>query len=289
MHRYFCDTTRIMQHVLIPTDFSKNAWNATTYALLFFKNQKVVFHFLHIQISRKIDEDHDLQNTEMSTKKNISEEIKHSMKKWIQQVHTCCPNAKHTFKKQIVQTSFTEGIRAYIKDHNIEFIVMGAKGASRAKEVSIGSRTGAVITRIKCPILVIPEAANFKKPLQIGFPTDFNMLKKDRVLETLLTIADTNKSSIKVLRVAQNNKPLDDFQNKNRDHLKEILKDIPHSFHLIENKNLENTIQSFVTTMQIDLLAMVAKNLNFYQRILFKPQGRKISYHITTPFLILHE
>jgi hypothetical protein len=181
-----------MQHVLIPTDFSKNAWNATTYALLFFKDQKVVFHFLHIQISRNIDEDTNFQGTGLSTKKNISEDIKRSMDKWTHQVNTSYPNVKHTFRKQIVQTSFTEGIRAYIKDHNIEFIVMGTKGASGIKEMTIGSRTKAVITRIKCPILVIPEAANFEKPLQIGFPTDFNMLKKDRVLETLLTIADTN-------------------------------------------------------------------------------------------------
>ena len=39
----------------------------------------------------------------------------------------------------------------------------------------------------------------------------------------------------------------------------------------------------------IDFIAMVAKNINFYQRILFKPQVEKISYHINIPFLILHE
>jgi len=34
---------------------------------------------------------------------------------------------------------------------------------------------------------------------------------------------------------------------------------------------------------------MVAKNLNFLERILFKPKVEKISYHTTVPFLVLHE
>jgi hypothetical protein len=62
-----------------------------------------------------------------------------------------------------------------------------------------------------------------------------------------------------------------------------------NSFHETEGQNLEHAIQSFVTSLNLDFIAMVAKNLNFYQRILFKPQVEKISYHINIPFLILHE
>jgi len=38
-----------MQHILIPTDFSQHAWNATSYALQFFKSVNTTFHFLHIE------------------------------------------------------------------------------------------------------------------------------------------------------------------------------------------------------------------------------------------------
>jgi hypothetical protein len=34
---------------------------------------------------------------------------------------------------------------------------------------------------------------------------------------------------------------------------------------------------------------MIAKNLNFFQRILFKPTVEEISYHTKVPFLVLHE
>lgn len=278
-----------MQQLLIPTDFSQNAWNATKYALRFFKDQKITFHFLHINIAMQAISDKELYHAGLFTEKVVSEEIKTAMKDWIQQVYTYNPNPKHTFKEKIIQAPFIEGIREYISKNTIDFMVMGTKGASGLKEMTIGSKTGAVITRVKSPILVIPEDARFKKPLNIGFPTDFNMLYKHRIISTLLEITTTHQSSVKILRVAQTQKPLDNFQNNNRDLLNEQLNDIPHSFHVIENPNLENALQSFVNSMQIDMVAMIAKNLNFFQRILFKPQVAQISYHMHIPFLVLHE
>lgn len=279
-----------MQQLLVPTDFSQNAWNATTYALRFFKNQKITFHFLYIDISvQAIYDTENLHDTGLSTKQEISENIKVKMEDWMQQVYTYHPNSKHTFKNEIIQSPFIAGIRNFILKNKIEFMVMGTKGASGLKEMTIGSKTGAVIIRVQCPILVIPEDANFRKPLSIGFPTDFNMCYKHRVISTLVAIANAHRSSIKVLRVAQTQKPLDNHQNTNRALLKEQLSDIPHSFHVIENPNLENALQSFVNLMQVDMVAMIAKNQNFFQRILFKPHVAKISYHMQIPFLVLHE
>jgi Universal stress protein family len=278
-----------MQHILIPTDFSKNAWNATAYALRFFDRQKIVFHFLHIDSALSAIQGEALHHNGIACRKGVSSELKTKMDDWMQQVFVHYPNSGHIFRDSILQAPFIGGIREYVAKQNIDFIVMGTKGASGLKEMTIGSRTGAVIKRVKCPILVIPEEAIFKVPLSIGFPTDFNTGYKQRVIHALLDISNTYKTSVKVLRVAQNQKPLDNFQKTNRESLKQYLADVSHSFHLIENPNLENALQSFVNTMQIDMVAMIAKNLNFFQRILFNPQVAKISYHMRIPFLVLHE
>ncbi|MFD2433355.1 hypothetical protein ACFSO9_07185 [Mesonia maritima] len=39
----------------------------------------------------------------------------------------------------------------------------------------------------------------------------------------------------------------------------------------------------------VQMIAMMAKNLNFFQHILFHPVAKKISYHKEIPFLVLHE
>ena len=37
-----------MANILIPTDFSDNAWNAVEYAVEFFKNSSCNFYLLHV-------------------------------------------------------------------------------------------------------------------------------------------------------------------------------------------------------------------------------------------------
>ncbi|MDX1463325.1 MAG: universal stress protein [Marinirhabdus sp.] len=278
-----------MQRILIPTDFSKNAWNATEYALQFFKHQKITFYFVHIDISMQAHRDEDLHHSGLCSVRATTEDNKSKMDSWMETVCTRQSNANHQYKDSIIQAPFVDGIRNFIAKNEIDFVVMGTKGASGLKEMTIGSKTSAVITRVKCPMLVIPENASFTKPLSIGFPTDFNMLYKQRIMRTLLEITHMHHSALKVLRVAQTQKPLANFQDANRDFLKQQLKDVPHSFHVIENPSLETALQLFVDSLQIDMVAMIAKNLNFLQRILFRPKVAQISYHIDIPFLVLHE
>lgn len=278
-----------MNHILILTDFSQNVWNATRYALNFFEGKKCTFHFLHIDISRQDKTDEETHYTGLHAKKEISESIKLEMKEWMQRVYTFYPNPRHIFKEVVLQTFFIEGIRGYVEKNKIEFIVMGAKGVSELKGKTIGSKTGAVITRVKCSILVIPEATHYEKPVNIGFPTDFNMLYKHSVIDTLLEVARIHQSSIKVLRVAQSLQPLNNFQKGNRDLLQHQFNGVPHSFHVIEDPNLEHALQSFVSTLQIDMIAMIAKNLNFFQRLFFTPHETEDSTSIKIPFLLLHE
>ncbi|HBY66509.1 MAG TPA: universal stress protein, partial [Flavobacteriaceae bacterium] len=67
------------------------------------------------------------------------------------------------------------------------------------------------------------------------------------------------------------------------------LEAVQHKFHSCNSLDLEESIQNFVERKQINMIAMVAKNLNFFQRILFRPTVKKMSYQTKIPFLVLHE
>jgi nucleotide-binding universal stress UspA family protein len=198
-------------------------------------------------------------------------------------------NKNHRIVASVVKGRFIERIREYVKTNTIDLIIMGTKGASGIKEMTVGSSTGAVITKVKCPVLVIPEEATFTPPVNIGFPTDYNIPYTNKVLRILLSMTKTHKSMVKVLRVAQNQQPLNAFQNTNRVYLKDRLAEIDHSFHVVEDNNLEDALQSFISSFKIDMVVMIAKSLNLFQRILFNPRVKKISYHTRIPFLVLHE
>ncbi|MGK0429674.1 MAG: hypothetical protein ACJARX_001341, partial [Psychroserpens sp.] len=78
-------------------------------------------------------------------------------------------------------------------------------------------------------------------------------------------------------------------QLTNKDILNDYFEDFNHSYHFLTNKNVEDAIQCFVESKDIDMIVMVAKNLNYFQNMLFHTRVEKITYHTHIPFLVLHE
>ena len=196
---------------------------------------------------------------------------------------------KHSFKTSIEHASFIKGVRFQIAKNEIDLIIMGTKGASGIKKYTLGSNAGDVITKVKCPVLVIPENAQYEEPKHIAFPTDFNLFYKERIIKTLKSVTQLHHSFLHVVHVKGKDMPLTESQEKNKTFLQDSLEGMQNRFHTCYTCNLEETIQKFVEKKQINMIAMVAKNLNFFQRILFRPTVEKMSYQTEVPFLVLHE
>ncbi len=278
-----------MTNVLIPTDFSENAWNAIRYGLQFFKTEPTNFYLLHVSLSERQESgDKTVVNGivfDMKDAPGIKDKLLVIKKK----IERSFSNTNHRFYALHEHSFFIEGIKRSVAEKRIDFILMGTKGASGLKEVTIGSRTGEVITRVKCPTLVIPEKARYVIPKEIVFPTDFYSYYKNKILLTLAEIMAINESALRVFHVTIKKQELSISQLENKNFLEDFLEDKPHSFHFQANQNIEDALSEFIEKNNINMIAMVAKNINFFQRLLFKPSIAKISYHTDTPFLVLHE
>ena len=278
-----------MTNVLIPTDFSENAWNAIQYGLQFFKTEPTNFYLLHVSLSERQESgDKTVVNGivfDMKDAPGINDKLLVIKKK----IERSFSNTNHRFYALQEHSFFIEGIKRSVTEKRIDFILMGTKGASGLKEVTIGSRTGEVITRVKCPTLVIPEKARYVIPKEIVFPTDFNSYYKNKILLTLAEIMAINESALRVFHVTRKKQELSNSQLENKNFLEDFLDDKPNSFHFQVNQNIEDALSEFIEKNNINMIAMVAKNINFFQRLLFKPSIAKISYHTDTPFLVLHE
>ena len=171
----------------------------------------------------------------------------------------------------------------------IDYIVMGTKGASGLKKIIVGSNTGDVLTRVHCSTLVVPENAKYEKPQEIAFPTDFSSFYSIELLQPILEILDQYQASISVLHINKKGATLNLDQQINKGYLEDYFANNNFNFHHLTNNSLESAIQSFVEKRKVNLITMVAKNLNYFQRILFHPTIKEISYHTDIPFLVLHE
>lgn len=279
-----------MKNILIPTDFSQNSWNAIEYALNFFEDHSCNFYLLHVNtISSIITSDTSNISTQEIIEDTLIKPSKIKLKKILKRISASSLKANHRFFTLTDYNFFIESIRMHVEVKEIDLIVIGTKGATGLKKLVIGSNAASVVTRVQCTTLVVPENATFKRPKEIAFPTDFTSFYSSGLLKPVLKILDLLKASIRVLHINKRNYELNDDQKKNKDILEDFFNHYTHSFHFITNKNIEAAIQCFVESRDIDLIVMVAKNLNYFQRILFHPLVEEITYHTEIPFLILHE
>ena len=277
-------------NILVPTDFSDNSWNAIQYSLEFFKNTSCNFYLLHVtSISNYAGGESPIVPTADVIEKTLLKSAKVELQKLLVKIKKLYPNTNHNFITLSSYDYFIDAVRNQIDEKKVDYIVMGTKGANGVKRAIIGTNTGDLITKIKCPVLVVPEKAVFSLPEEIAFPTDYNIFYQTKILSTISDLAKMFDSAIRILHVAKKDEQLTKFQLENQEYLNDFFMDEKHSFHKVSNKKIEAGVQCFVESRDIDMIIMIAKNLNLFQQILFKPAIEEISYHTEVPFLVLHE
>jgi nucleotide-binding universal stress UspA family protein len=277
----------MQQHILLPTDFSDNSWNALIYALKLYANKSCTFYFLHTT--------HISNATSRSyiTTKFVDDLQKESLKNLTElklQALFVNDNANHDFEIISSEEELKNAIHKVIEEHNIDIVIMGTKGASNAIENFMGSNTVHVLKKIKdCPVLLIPEELEFVIPKQIAFPTDYNRFYEKSALESISAIANLFDSMIRVLHI-NTEKKLSITQEFNKKILADYLENNRHSFHWESDyTDKSTTISTFIDENKIELLAMVNYKHSLLETILNEPVIKKLAFNPTVPLLIIPE
>ena len=279
-----------MKNILIPTDFSDNSWNATKYALNFFKNKSCNFYLLHVTlVPAYVGGEAQMFLTSEMIETTILKQAQVELDSLSNKIKKQYPNSKHHFFTISNYNFFIDAVKTQIKEKDIDLIVMGTKGASGLTETVIGTNTGELITKIKCPVLIIPEKASFKIPKEIAFPTDYHLNYHPNLLNNIFEFIELYNSAIRILHISKKDEKLTPSQKENKHYLRDFFNEEKHSFHKVINKKIDAGIQHFIEDKNIDMIIMIAKNLTLFQMILFKPTVEEISYHTEVPFLVLHE
>jgi nucleotide-binding universal stress UspA family protein len=275
-----------MKKILLPTDFSDNAWSAIVYALKLYAKQKCTFYFLNSY------------ETEFSTMSNMSNKLLNIMKDTAtkellelkRMARIANANENHNFEIILSSENIVDAINRAIKIHSIDIVAMGTKGASKVKEIFFGSNTVKVLKKVKsCPVLVVPDEFNFVEPIQIAFPTDYNRLYDDNELNPLKKLASLYNSKIRILHIEVEQK-LSDKQENNIRLLDENLVNFEHSFHWMPDYDKKaKVIQDFIEELGIHILAMVSNRHSFIEKIINEPVVKIIGFHPKVPFLLIPE
>ena len=130
-----------MRHkILLPTDFSKNAWHAITYALELYKNEPCNFYILNVfsATGNIID---SLINMEPGS--DLYETAKLDSENGLAKVLDMLTfkennNTKHHFEIISTFNNTVEAIKNSVEEKDIDIIVMGTKGKTASKTKIFG-------------------------------------------------------------------------------------------------------------------------------------------------------
>jgi len=273
-------------NILLPTDFSDNAWSAIVYALKLYANEKCTFYLLNSTLL-KVAPMSNFSNRLLDT---MQKKAKEELLELKEQAEVSNANTNHNFEIILSTENLVDAVKRAIKTHDIDCVVMGTKGASKVKEIFFGSNTVKILKKLKsCPVLVIPEEFDFVEPKQIAFPTDYNRFYGDKELQPLKKLANLFNTKIRVMHI-EDEKKLSDIQEYNMGKLEEYLSRFEHSFHWMPNyakKTIE--IKDFIEELNIDILALINYKHSFIESIINEPVVKKIGFHPIVPFFVIPE
>ncbi|MFH4967172.1 universal stress protein [Gaetbulibacter sp. M240] len=274
------------RHILLPTDFSDNSWNAIVYALKLFKEDYCTFYFLH-SVTIKVSMLSNLSNRLLKTMEQDAIKELMALKDLAE---TSDANANHDFQIILSTEDLNKAIKKAVLEWKIDMVVMGTKGASGAKKLFFGSNTIHICKNLKdCPLLIIPENSDFIEPQQIAFPTDYNRFYDPKELNPVKTIADLFNAKIRIIHINEED-DLDNIQKYNLASLQNYLSSYEYSIHWMPKYSKKaKEIHDFVEELGIDILSMVRYKHSFIEKLLHEPVIENIGFKPKIPFLVIPE
>ena len=118
-----------MKNILIPTDFSENAWNATRYAIELFKNEACVFHLLNTYTPAIASSRFMAASIDGGVLENGAQLCsKRGLQNVVDRINKAYTNPKHSFKVSSSFSFLVDEIKETIEEQNIDLVVTGTKG-----------------------------------------------------------------------------------------------------------------------------------------------------------------
>ena len=277
--------------ILIPTDFSKNSWNALVYALNLYKDEECTFYLLNAfqlyDFPTDTIREADPGDAEYEKEKEKSES---GLEGLLEGINMRNDTSNHHFETISKYNKVIDAVRETVKEKEIEFLIMGTKGENNPETTLYGSNAMDVIEKVqKCPVLVLPPDINFEDKVnnEVVFATNFKTLYNHHELDYLVDIAKRSKAAVRVLYVQESDKLSSDQENNKKvlsDHLKEVV----YTFHTLTNIKVAEGIHSFIESRGSGMLALVNKKHGFFSSIFSKSLVKEIGHKPQVPVLVLH-
>ncbi len=273
-----------MKRILVPSDFSVCANNATEYAMEIAKRLDAEIHFLHFTSIPT-----DWINLSTSDGK-MYPDVDKRIKEYMDRLNELVNQAKKRGVKASSYIGYNESYRNII-DHidrlHVDLVVMGSHGASGLKEVFLGSNAQKVIRLANVPVLVVKENTPNLSTDKMIIVSDFDPANTSNALNGLLKLGELLDLKIHLLFV---NTPGNFITSETMDErLEGIIKNGKIASNTTINAfNVEAGIADFLDGDNEAVIGMMTHGNKGLSGLFQGSLVEEVANHIENPLLSVH-
>lgn len=278
-----------MNTILIPTDFSETAKNATRYAVKLAESLDIKKLILYNAYQKPVSGDPMMDAVELydiQSFKEISEEGLRNFKHEVEAF--CLPGI------EIITISefnlLSSGVNEVCRDNNVDLIVMGITGSgSGLEERLIGSNTIHIAKHTTIPVIIIPAEAAFKPVNRIVLACDFKKVVETTPVDALKSILNATKAHLFVLHVDETGKSPSQESTFESLLLDTLLQGYNPEYHFVNNPDIVDGINQFAVEKQVDLIVTIPKKHGLFESLFHRSNTKKLAFHTDIPLMVVHE
>ncbi|MFT5861707.1 MAG: nucleotide-binding universal stress UspA family protein [Flavobacteriales bacterium] len=276
--------------ILIPTDFSKNAWNAVAYAADLFKDEACTFYILNaytvtgyslgdLMVPEPGSDSYEIAKT-------ISE---NGLEKIRDMLDFRAQNNAHQYETVCMFNDPLSAMMEFVEKKDIDLVVMGTKGASNSRGALFGSNAITAMEKLRnCPVIGVPLDTRFGILKEIVFPTSYKTHYKRKELICLTELAQMHDAHICVVHV-DHREALSADQKENQQLLEYCLEGTEYSFHHINGSDPAIGVQHFVESRESNMVAFINKKHTFFGSVFTNPMVKELGMFSKVPLMVLHD
>jgi nucleotide-binding universal stress UspA family protein len=268
-----------MKKILIPTDFSDVADNATKYAIEIGTKFKSELYLYHVYSFDRFNYDLNFHEDEQPFTEKVNRSMNKKKQKFMEKIKQNGLSIQTFVERGDIFSLF----RRRAQKHEIDLIVMGSKGASGLTKVIFGSTAATALDIAKVPVLVVPPNYAFRTLEHIVLAMDDREVSSS-VLSPLQKLAFKFGAKVTVLNVkAGSDRNAYTKTDLYLDGVETTYREVPMS------KSINESINEFIGKETCDLLCMIRRERGFFESLFNKSITKIQAFNSQVPLLVLPE
>lgn len=262
-------------NVLLLSDFSRVAINATHYGMDLLQDHQVHFYLLNIY-----DREENMESKKAITLATLDERV--------QKLQQRAGDRSHKVTGHYSEDTLVNTARKFVDDHKIDLIVMGAVGHQERHSTILGKHTFEIMFKIKCNILAVPYESKFRKAEKLLMPLDYTASFGRKNIRFLENSGIFKGATLNIQKISGTDDAGDDREVAK----KEIFSDLNNVkvkfSRLLESSIYDKNVWAKVQT-KFDHVVLLGKNIRICDGLLHNKHGLYNSVPNQLPILVLHD